>query len=81
MNTIKDNGTFIHCYELVFAQHSTHKTANYISVFIHLAKCALITAIHLESNSIIWAIDFNGFCYFLMCPKGRRILFGFPPCI
>lgn len=53
MNTIKDNGTFIHCYELVFAQYSTHKTTNYISVFIHLAKCALITTIHLESNSII----------------------------
>ena len=81
MNTIKSNRTFLHCFELAFAQYSTHKATNYISLFIHLDKCTVITITHLESNSIIWAIDFNGFCYFLMLPKGRRIVFGFPPCI
>lgn len=55
--------------------------ANYISAFIHLGKCTLMTITHLKPNSIIWAIDFNGFCYFLTCPRGRRVVFEFSPCI
>lgn len=65
--------------KLVFAQYSIHKAAECILVFTHLGKGTLITITHLDSNSIIWAIDFNGFCYFLMCPQGRRIVFGFSP--
>lgn len=48
-------------YEFVLAQHSIYKIANHISVFTHLGKCTLISITHLEANSIIWAIDCNGF--------------------
>lgn len=81
INTIKGSRTFIHFYKWLCALQSMPNTAHYISVSPHLDQSLHITITHLSSNWIIWAIDCYGFCYFLMCLKGRRIVFGFPPCI